>query len=61
MAERFTTEVMSGNPSVDMYYMYQDTVSAPLKNNLLYDLSTVSTVDFSEEKWNQQVKDIMNI
>ena len=59
MAERFTTEVMSGNPSVDMYYMYQDTVSAPLKNNLLYDLSTVSTVDFSEEKWNQQVKDIM--
>ena len=35
MAETFTTEVISGNPSVDIWYLYQDTVNEPLKNNLL--------------------------
>jgi len=59
MPTKFTTEVMSGNPSVDIWYLYQTDVSQPLKNNLLYDLSTVKTVDFSEEKWNQQVKELM--
>ena len=59
MAEKFTTEVISGTPSVDIWYMYQDKVNEPLKNNLLYDLSKVKTVDFSEEKWNKQVKELM--
>lgn len=59
MAETFTTEVISGNPSMDIYYLYQDMVNEPLKNNLLYDLSKVQTVDFSEEKWNKQVIDLM--
>ncbi len=59
MPTKFTTEVMSGNPSVDIWYLYQTDVSQPLKNNLFYDLSTVKTVDFSEEKWNQQVKELM--
>ncbi len=59
MAETFTTEVISGNPSVDIWYLYQDTVNEPLKNNLFYDLSKVKTVDFNEEKWNKQIKDLM--
>ena len=59
MAEKFTTEVISGTPSVDIWYLYQDTVNEPLKNNLFYDLSKVKTVDFSEEKWNKQVKELM--
>jgi hypothetical protein len=59
MPEKFTNEVMTGNPSVDIWYLYQDTVNQPLKNNLFYDLSKVKTVDFSEEKWNKQVKDLM--
>lgn len=59
MAELFTTEVMSGNNSCDIYYLYQSTVPEPLRNNLLYDLSKVKTVDFSEEKWNHQVKELM--
>lgn len=57
--ENFTTEVMRNDPSCDIYYLYQDTVSQPLKNNLFYDLSTLETVDFSQEKWNQQVKELM--
>jgi len=59
MPQKFTTEVMSNDPSVDIWYLYQSTVSEPLKNNLLYDLSTVKSVDFSEEKWNSQVTDLM--
>jgi len=59
MAEEFTTQVISGKPACDIWYLYQDTVNEPLKNNLLYDLSKVKTVDFSEEKWNKQIKDIM--
>ena len=59
MPTKFTTEVMSENASVDIWYLYQDTVVEPLKNNLFYDLSTVKTVDFSEEKWNKQVLDLM--
>lgn len=59
MPQKFTTEVMSNDPSVDIWYLYQTTVSEPLKNNLLYDLSTVESVDFSEEKWNKQVTELM--
>ena len=59
MPQKFTTEVMSNDPSVDIWYLYQTTVSEPLKNNLLYDLSTVKSVDFSEEKWNKQVTELM--
>lgn len=59
MAEKFTTEVISGTPSVDIWYLYQDTVNEPLKNNLFYDLSKVKTVNFEEEKWNKQVKELM--
>ncbi len=59
MAETFTTQVMAGTPEVDIWYLYQDTVSQPLKNNLFYDLSTATTVDFSEPKWNKQVKELM--
>jgi len=59
MAEEFTTQVISGTPACDIWYLYQDTVNEPLKNNLLKDLSKVKTVDFSEEKWNKQIKDIM--
>ena len=59
MPQKFTTEVMSNDPSVDIWYLYQTTVAEPLKNNLLYDLSTVKSVDFSEEKWNKQVTELM--
>ena len=59
MAETFTTDCMAGNPRVDIWYLYQTTVAQPLKNNLFYDLGSLETVDFSAEKWNQHVKELM--
>lgn len=59
MPELFTTEVMREDPQVDIWYTYQSNVAEALKNNLFYDLSKVQTVDFGEEKWNQQVKSLM--
>lgn len=57
----YVNEVMANNPNCQLYYLYQEFVSEPLMNSLMYDLSSLPEFDFSEEKWNPTVKDLMSI
>lgn len=57
--ETYVNGTMSNSPACDIFVLYQEMVSQPLMKGLMYDLSTVDTVDFTEEKWNPMVNDLM--
>ncbi|NLL73253.1 MAG: extracellular solute-binding protein [Clostridiales bacterium] len=57
--EIVVTSIMSGDAGADVLVMDQQFVAAPLQQGLLYPLDTLENFDFSEEKWNDQVKDMM--
>lgn len=57
----YVNDVMANNPKCDLYYLYPEFVSEPLLKGLMYDLSTLPEFDFSEEKWNTAVRDLMSI
>ena len=57
----YVNDVMANNPKYDLYYLYQEFVSEPLMKGLMYDLSTLPEFDFSEEKWNPTVRELMSI
>ena len=61
MQETYVNGVMSNSPSCQLFYLYQEMVSAPLMKGLMYDLSTLPEFDFKEEKWNQTVVELMSI
>lgn len=57
----YVNGVMANNPKCDLYYLYPEFVSEPLLKGLMYDLSTLPEFDFSEEKWNPTVCELMSI
>lgn len=57
--EIMVSSVMAGDPAADVFIMDQGFISAPLQQGLLYPLQTIKNFDFSEEKWNKQVIDLM--
>lgn len=59
--ETYVNGVMSNSPSCQLFYLYQEKVSAPLMKGLMYDLKTLPEFDFSEEKWNPTVVELMSI
>lgn len=59
--EIVVSSIMSGNPAADVFVMDQKFVPAPLQQGLLYPLDTLGNFDFTAEKWNQVVKDMMTI
>lgn len=59
--ETYVNGVMSNSPSCQLFYLYQEMVSAPLMKGLMYDLKTLPEFDFTEEKWNQTVVELMSI
>lgn len=61
MQAKYVNDVMANNPSCQLYYLYQEMVSAPLLKGLMKDLSKLPELDFSEEKWNPTVTDLMSI
>ncbi|MCR5797475.1 MAG: extracellular solute-binding protein [Eubacterium sp.] len=61
MQETYVNGVMSQSPSCQLFYLYQEMVSAPLMRGLMKDLSKLPEFDFSEEKWNPTVTEIMSI
>lgn len=61
MQETYVNGVMSNSPSCQLFYLYQEMVSAPLMKGLMYDLKTLPEFDFSEEKWNPTVVELMSI
>lgn len=61
MQAKFVNDVMANNPSCQLYYLYQEMVSAPLMKGLMKDLSKLPEFDFQEEKWNPTVTELMSI
>lgn len=57
--ETYVTQVMSDSPKYSLYYLYQDCVAAPLLKGLMYNLSSIPTINLKEEKWNPLVNDLM--
>lgn len=59
MQELFTTQVMAGEPQAQLYILEQGWTAQPLANGLLYDLATLKNFDFTEDKWNKNLIDLM--
>jgi hypothetical protein len=59
MQELFTTSVMAGDPAAQVMILEQAWTAQPLQNGLLYDLATLKNFDFTEEKWNKNLIDMM--
>lgn len=57
--EIFTVSTMAEDPAAQVFLMAQSFLAQPLANGLLYDLSTLDNLDFSEAKWNQSVTELM--
>ncbi|MDE7300369.1 MAG: ABC transporter substrate-binding protein [Lachnospiraceae bacterium] len=57
--ETFTLGTMANDPAGQIFCMDQGFVAKPFANNLFYNLSSLETLDFTEEKWNQTVLDLM--
>lgn len=61
MQTTYVNGVMANDPMCDLFYLYQEMVSEPLTNGLMKDLSKLPELDFTEEKWNPTVVDLMSI
>lgn len=61
MQEEYVNAVMANNPKCELYYLYQEQVNEPLMNGLMKDLSKLPEFDFTEEKWNSTVTELMTI
>lgn len=59
--EIVVASIMAGDPVADVIVMHAEHVAAPLTQGLLYPLETLDNFDFSEEKWNPQIKDMMTM
>lgn len=59
--EVVVSSIMAGDPLADIFVMDQKFVAAPLQQGLLYQMDTLENFDFSEEKWNPQVKSMMTM
>lgn len=57
--ETFTISTMANTPAAQIFVMDQSFVAKPLANNLFYDLATLECFDFTEDKWNSNVVDLM--
>ena len=59
--EIVVTSIMAGDPAADIFVMHAEHIAAPLQQGLLYPLETLENFDFTEEKWNPQIKDMMTM
>ena len=57
--EIVVSSIMAGDPAADVFVMDQKFIAAPLSQGLLYPLNTLESFDFSQAKWNPQVKELM--
>ncbi len=59
--EIVVSSIMAGEPAADVFIMDNRFIAAPLSQGLLYPLNTLESFDFTEEKWNPQVKEFMTL
>lgn len=57
----YVNAVMANDPVCDLYYLHSTMVSEPLLKGLMYDLSTLPEFDFTQEKWNPTVCELMSV
>lgn len=56
----FTNYVTTGGPENYVFIMRPEVVATPMTNGLFYDLATLKALDFTKEKWNKSVMDVMS-
>lgn len=61
MQTTYVNGVMANDPVCQLFYLYQEFVSEPLMRGLMKDLSKLPELDFTEEKWNPTVTNLMSI
>mgnify|MGYP000918282448 CR=1 FL=1 len=59
MQELFTTSVMAGDPKASVFILAPGWTVQPIANNLVYDLATIKSLDFSQSKWNKYAIELM--
>ncbi|NLO09231.1 MAG: extracellular solute-binding protein [Clostridiales bacterium] len=59
--EIMVASIMAGDPAADIFTMHAEHVAAPLTQGLLYPLDTLENFDFTEEKWNPQIRDMLTM
>ena len=59
MQELFTTSVMADDPAAQVFLLGWGWIAQPMANGLLYDLSTLKSFDFTEDKWIKYIIDLM--
>jgi ABC-type glycerol-3-phosphate transport system substrate-binding protein len=58
-ADWFINSIQTGRPVCQIAVIDPGRITAMLRHNLLLDLSSLPSVDFSEPKWNQHVREAM--
>lgn len=60
MTDTCVNSITAGDPAAQIFNLDYRFVAKPMSNGLFYDLATLSSdLDFSEDKWNENVKWIM--
>ena len=59
MTDTYIDSVLAGEPAAQLFELDYRFVAEPMTRGLFYDLATLEEFDFSEEKWNQAVKNLM--
>lgn len=57
--ETFTVSTMAEDPAAQVFMMASAFVAQPMANGLFYDLATLESIDFTEDKWNQAIVEQM--
>ena len=61
MEDAYIESVQEGAPIAQIFELDYRFVAQPLAKGLFYDLATLDELDFSEEKWNASVREIMTV
>lgn len=59
--EFFTNFATTGGPENYAYILRFGAVAAPMNSGLFYDLATLSSLDFTKDKWNKTTLEVMTI
>ena len=61
MVDAYIESVQAGTPIAQIFELDYRFVAEPMKKGLYYDLATLDELDFSEEKWNDSVREFMTV
>ncbi len=59
MTDTYVQSVSAGEPAANVFELDYRFVATPMKNGLFYDLATLKEFDFTEDKWNDAVTNLM--